>query len=343
VSELVEPDATGKITLTMSRVAGMSHINVIKLEEVTTVPTEYSITYETNGGTAIPDGSYTVISEAVILPTPVKTGYTFAGWYANEEFTGIAVTAILKGSAGDKTFYAKWTVTNFSITYISNGGTAIVGGSYTIEDTVATVLPTATAVTRTGYTFAGWFNNAELTGVAVTAIPKGSDGNKTFWAKWTATEYTITYVLDGGTIAGAAPDKYTIESDSITLPIPTKAGFDFGGWFTSNRFLENTRVTGIGSGSTDNLTVYAQWLTPGGLNSANISELNLYPNPITGDEVTVDNIQSATGKIEIYSVLGALVSVHSITGTSTVINVSALPAGAYIVKADGKKAIMVKK
>jgi uncharacterized repeat protein (TIGR02543 family) len=180
VSDLVTPGADGKITLTLSRSLGMSHINAIKLEEVSFVAVTYTITYNVNGGETIADSAYTIESEAIVLPVPVKTGYTFLGWYDNEAFTGDAVTAIPTGSYGNKAFYAKWEATTYTITYNLNGGTGVSNATYTIEDAAIT-LPEPT---KTNHAFQGWYNNETLTGDAVTAIPAGSTGNKEFWAKW---------------------------------------------------------------------------------------------------------------------------------------------------------------
>ena len=70
----------------------------------------YTITYNLNGGTN-PSGaatSYTVESPTITLPTPTKSGATFAGWYTSSGLTGTAVTKITQGSTGNKTYYAKW-------------------------------------------------------------------------------------------------------------------------------------------------------------------------------------------------------------------------------------------
>ena len=74
--------------------------------------TEYTLIYELNGGefpsgTTVP-GIYTVNSDTVILPTPVKTDCSFAGWFDNADFSGDAVTSIPAGSAGNRIYYAKW-------------------------------------------------------------------------------------------------------------------------------------------------------------------------------------------------------------------------------------------
>ncbi len=71
---------------------------------------KYTITYELNGGTKANNRtSYTKETETFTLQNATgRVGFTFDGWYTNEDFEGDAVTEILKGSTGDKTFYAKW-------------------------------------------------------------------------------------------------------------------------------------------------------------------------------------------------------------------------------------------
>ena len=66
----------------------------------------YSITYVDAGDDFDGAESYTIAS-SVTLKTPEKTGYTFAGWYTDKEYTKEA-ESIIKGSTGNKTFYAKW-------------------------------------------------------------------------------------------------------------------------------------------------------------------------------------------------------------------------------------------
>ncbi len=69
------------------------------------VPAAYKVTY---AGTDLPEGSYNSES-GLTLPTPVKEGYTFDGWYLTEDLSGDAVTEIATGTTGDITVYAKWT------------------------------------------------------------------------------------------------------------------------------------------------------------------------------------------------------------------------------------------
>ena len=68
--------------------------------------TYYTLTFDTDGGSAISAMDYPAGSN-VILPKPVKSGYTFNGWYLNDTFTGEVVTSVVMSA--NKTVYAKFT------------------------------------------------------------------------------------------------------------------------------------------------------------------------------------------------------------------------------------------
>ena len=77
------------------------------------IPTQYTINYVSNGGTEYADDTYTIESDTITLPTPTRDDYVFRGWYENPNFSDIPVTQIIKGSNGNKTFYAKWSDAEF--------------------------------------------------------------------------------------------------------------------------------------------------------------------------------------------------------------------------------------
>ena len=218
-------------------------------------PKVYTITYKLNGGTNSADNpaSYTVESAAITFKKPTRKYYTFSGWYKDADLT-LKVTGIKAGSTGNRTFYAKWTVTKYTVTYELNGGTN--SKANISKYTYFTDTFTLRAATRKGYTFVGWYKDAALT-KKVTEITKGSSGNKTFYAKWTPVKYTITYKLNGGTNSASNPADYTIESAKIALAKPTRTGYTFAGWYTESAFT--TKVTAIAAGSTGNKTFYAKW------------------------------------------------------------------------------------
>lgn len=294
--------------------------------------TKYTIKYEVNGGTSIPESSYTIEQEVKSLPTPNKDGYQFIGWYDHPGFEGDPVGSIPSGSTGDKVFYAKWSeiysiryavnegvmpssyVTSYykeqrvdlpepakenalfigwyeddrfsgnpylfwlpntmegnksfyakwsqryKITYELNGGKNVADPpvEFSKDDLSATVLPTKP--TRYGYNFSGWYDNAGLEGREWKEIPLQSEGDKTFYAKWTPAEYTISYDLYYGSFPpdGDKPEKYTIISEDVILPVPVRDGFTFAGWYTDD-LLSGDVQTVIPSGSAGNKTFYAKW------------------------------------------------------------------------------------
>ena len=151
----------------------------------------------------------------------------------------------------------QWTVPTYTVTLNTNGGTIADGKDVTgYTYGVGATLPTD--VTRTGYTFKGWYDNENLTGSPVTAISNTETGNKEYWAKWTVNQYTITYDLAGGTVEGN-PDTYTIETEAFTLKNPTKSGYTFTGWSGTGLDGENNMTVTIPTGSTGNRTYTAHW------------------------------------------------------------------------------------
>jgi uncharacterized repeat protein (TIGR02543 family) len=186
------------------------------------------------------------IEQIITLPTPEKTAYTFAGWYDNAELTGDAVAELAAGSTGDKAYYAKWTATEYAIAYEVNGGTmSATNATYTVNDSVT--LPTPE---RERYTFAGWYDNAELTGTAVTEIATGSTGNKIYYAKWEDVLYSVTVAeaQNGSATVSAESAKYGSE---ITVTVTPSDGYQLdsiavnGTAITGNTFTleQDTTVT----------------------------------------------------------------------------------------------------
>ena len=219
---------------------------VTKLTVQWTAPT-YAVTLNTNGGT-INNGNVTEYTYGVgaTLPTDVtRTGYTFKGWYDNENLTGSPVTAISNTETGNKEYWAKWEANAYTVTLNTNGGTINNGNVTEYTYGVGATLPTD--VTRTGYTFKGWYDNENLTGSPVTAISGTEMGNKEYWAKWEINQYTITFDTAGGSVVTPITQNY---GTAITAPAdPTKTGYTFTGW---DRAIPATMPA-------ENLTITAQW------------------------------------------------------------------------------------
>ena len=210
--------------------------DVTELTVQWTAPT-YAVTLNTNGGT-IADGKdvtgYTY-GVGATLPTDVtRTGYTFKGWYDNENLTGSPVTAIGGAETGNKEYWAKWEINQYTITFDTNGGSEIAP----ITQDYGTEITAPDKPTRKGYTFKGWDKEIPETMPA---------DNITVKAQWEINQYTIAFDTNGGSEIASITQDY---GTKITAPDnPTRKGYTFKGW---DKEIPETMPA-------ENITVKAQW------------------------------------------------------------------------------------
>lgn len=255
-------------------------------------PTNYTITYNLNGGTN-PSGvstNYNINTATITLPTPNRSGYTFAGWYTNSSFTGSAVTSIAKGSTGNKVFYAKWTPANYTISYNLNGG-SVSGNptSYNIE----TATFTLKNPTKTGYTFTGWTGSNGSTAQTSVSIAKGSTGNKSYTANWRANTYTVAYNANGGSGTTASSSHTYGVAKTLTANAFTRTGYTFKGWNTKadgsgTSYTNSQSVSNLTSTNGSTVTLYAQW-------TANTYTYNIVYKSSTGKALGTSTVAGTFG------------------------------------------------
>jgi uncharacterized repeat protein (TIGR02543 family) len=228
---------------------------------------DYTITYELNGGANHVDNpsSYNIESGNITLgDASGKAGYEFEGWYTEAAFTnkvqGIAISA---GETGTKTFHAKWTPNTYTVIFNKNtgDGTTNVNQSFTYDEEAKAL--TANTFIRNGYTFDGWSIKSDGTGTNYTDMQMvrnlAESGTVSLYAKWKLVTYNITYSLNGGTNHADNPSSYTVESDDITLNVPSRdSGYGFMGWYDNASFT-GSKVTSITKGSTGDKTLHAKW------------------------------------------------------------------------------------
>lgn len=114
------------------------------------------------------------------------------------------------------------------------------------------------APTHTGYTFTGWTGSNGTTPQKTITIAKGSTGNRSYTANWSANTYTVSYSLNGGTVS-SNPTAYTVETATMTLNIPTKAGWTFTGWSGTGLSGNANKTVTIAKGSTGNRSYTAHF------------------------------------------------------------------------------------
>ena len=138
----------------------------------------------------------------------------------------------------------QWAAPTYTVTLHANGGTINNGNVTEYTYGVGATLPTD--VTRTGYTFKGWYDNENLTGSPVTAIGDTETGNKEYWAKWEINQYTVTVKPENGEADITITQDY---GTPITAPTLTREGYQFNGW---DKAFPTTMPA-------ENLTITAQW------------------------------------------------------------------------------------
>ena len=211
----------------------------------------YTVTLDTAGGDPIRPIQYTVESEAFLLPTPVRTGYIFLGWTGEGITEPQKTMEIPQGSTGDRTYTANWQVIEYTVTLDASGGDPLDPITYTVETPV--ILPTPTS---TGYTFLGWTGEGETTPQPTVVLPKGTTGDKMYFANWEVNIYAITLDTSGGNALDAI--SYTVTSSPIKLPTPVRTGYTFLGWTGEGITTPQTEVI-IPTGSTGNKAYTANW------------------------------------------------------------------------------------
>ena len=234
-----------------------------------TIYDDYTIIYKDQGGSAFTgthEAGYPAIhlyGQTTELKSATKTGYTFDGWFTSPDCTGEPITTLgATDYTADITLYAKWTAITYTVTLDQTGakveGTTSVKAIYDSAMPHIETLPTP----KDGYDFAGYYDQKDgagtqyydAEGASAHVWDKANDG--ILYAKWEAITYTITYHLNGG--SGAENSTYTIESEDIILPTPTKAGHTFGGWY-DNEDCTGEAITKIAQGSTGDKEYWAKW------------------------------------------------------------------------------------
>ena len=179
-----------------------------------------------------------------------KEGYTFIGWSTSIDgdvmFNDESEISNLSSKDKDViTLYAKWEIIKLNVKYYDLFGALL--KSETVEYGNKSVAPEDMFID--GYTFEGW--NPSLGVIREDTIYK---------AQYTINEYTIKYNFNTGSNDDAQEIKYNVESDTITLPTPTRTGYTFLGWTGSNGLKPQLEMI-IHKGSIDDKAYKANWVS----------------------------------------------------------------------------------
>lgn len=203
-----------------------------------------------------------------------RTGYTFKEWNTKADGSGTSYknqeeVKNLSSKDGDTiTLYAQWKKANkaekkYSITYKLNKGKNNKNNPSSYTKKTATIkLKNAT---RKGYTFKGWYSDKKYKN-KVKQIKKGSTGNVTLYAKWTANQYTIKFNGNGATSGSMKAVKNCKYNKTYTLTKNSfkRKGYTFAGWNTKKdgsgkSYKNKAEIKNLTSKSGGTVTLYAQW------------------------------------------------------------------------------------
>ena len=230
---------------------------------------KYTVSFDKQGGdTEANPASIDVKSPDTTVKTlpasPTKEGCYFSGWFTktNGEGTAFTENTVVTDNI---TVYAYWTAKPvYTVTFDSQGAeTHADPESITLENSATTVGTLPTQPIKKGYDFGGWFTEVNgggsefLANTTVTA-------SLTVFAKWTAQTYAIIYKDKGGsdfsgTHGSNHPTSHTYGT-ATTLVNPTKADYDFGGWYTTSDCTGDAVTTLGATAFTQNITLYAKWI-----------------------------------------------------------------------------------
>jgi uncharacterized repeat protein (TIGR02543 family) len=220
----------------------------------------YTLTFNATGGTVSPTSRTVTYNAAVgALPTPTRTGYTFARWNTAQDGSGTDYTAAtVYTQTGNTTLYAQWNET-YTLTFNANGGTVNPTSKTVNYNAAVGELPVPTL---TGYTFAGWNTAQDGSGTTYTAATVYTQtGNLTLYAQWidNALVRTLIFNANGGTVS---PESKTVACNAAVgeLPVPTRSGYTFAGWNTAQDGNGSSYTAATVYTQTGNLTLYAQWI-----------------------------------------------------------------------------------
>ncbi|GHV72201.1 hypothetical protein FACS1894201_00130 [Bacteroidia bacterium] len=238
-------------------------------------PVRYTVHYNPNGIGAVglagvEDYSAHIYDSLKFLRTGLYTreGYSFAGWTQNQATTiveyreGQNVMNLTVTDNDTVELYAVWSAYVYTLHYVAMGGVGDMSDQIMMYGNKRRLNPCT--FSRVGHEFMGWvtgdiieqsFNDRD----SVLNLTNVNDTIINFYAKWNAKYYTLYFEVEGGTMSGGTSK--TVRYDSIVgdLPLPTRLGYGFNGWYSEPNGFGTRYTSGTLCQMTDDDTLYAQW------------------------------------------------------------------------------------
>ncbi|MBP3284546.1 MAG: InlB B-repeat-containing protein [Clostridia bacterium] len=197
-----EAEFTNPVTSTTTVTATVDHTLYAKWL------TAYTVTFNSNGGSAVDSIKVAYGKTYGTLPTPTRENYTFLGWYKEETFINQVTNTSTVTVESDHTLYANWQLNEVTVTLDQQGGS---GGTTSVTATYGSAMPSITVPTKTNYRFLGYYTGTNGTGTQYYTSTGISIKNwdkttaTTLYAAWKSVIPTYTYT---GTSSTSKDDTY---------------------------------------------------------------------------------------------------------------------------------------
>ncbi len=228
------------------------------------------MSFVSNGGSECADKVISYGDHIGELPVPTRNGYIFEGWFLSSDFLGEAISQadIWTDIADGVTVYAEWSPRVYSIRFVVDVETgmsdAALDLTYTVEDNVI-----FGASEKVGHTFGGWYADRNFTQDAGAGFDAGETGDKVYYAKWSANTVAVNLRLNDSekfpATVSTTEGEVVYDSSDYAFAVPTRAGFEFNGWYASidgNKLLV-TDADGIAvkkwNIAAESVDLYADW------------------------------------------------------------------------------------
>ena len=230
----------------------------------------YTITFDKRGG-ILGTNRVEAIYDSMMpdAEPPVRTGYTFEGYYdsiyGGEQYYNASMQGIGHWDiAEDITLYAHWSANTYSITFDKQGGT---GGTDSVLATFDMAMPNADAPLRDGYTFLGYFDDINdgtqyYDSSMQSMINWDQPSDTTLYAQWAVNSYIVTFDKQSGT-GGTDSVVATYDMEMPDAEAPVRTGYSFEGYFDSvvggTRYYDSSMQSLVNWNKTADSVLYAHW------------------------------------------------------------------------------------
>ena len=220
-------------------------------------PKTYTILFNSNGGNVSPASKDVIYNETYgELPIPTKNGHAFLGWYMSQ--TGgnpITSDTIVEITGTNHILYAHWSVNTYTVMFDANGGNV---STSTKEVTYGEAYGTLPIPVKENHIFTGWYTEAYEGDLITEDRTAKITSNQTLYAHWSKETYTVSYNSNDGTNTTTTQIKLYNKDMCIDTIEPSRNGYTFVGWSTSNVGSVEYRQGDTYADNAD-ITLYAVW------------------------------------------------------------------------------------